>query len=281
MGRRRGPGARHRRPLAIGRSLYHAHGRRRGARLALYPARLPARCARPRRRLAARDPLASHPRGAGTTALWDKRSPYTAEEVEALIRVSGPEERVLVQFGAHAGLRGAEALALTSGDVSTGAGSSGGALIVRHGKGGKQRRVPVSPSRAAAITALQAAPGPVTRAPIAALSPRAGGTALPGTTAVGRRCAQSGLPRAAACLRDMADASHRRPGGGRPRAGTRLDRDEVHLRQVGRRSSRRRRQLVAAMSCRVAQHSPASATARPTRIAFVRYVWFKERALLK
>lgn len=92
-----------------------------------------------------------------TTAPWDKRTPYTAEDVEALVRLASTEERVLVLLGAHAGLRISEALALTGDDVSVGARSSGGELIVRCGKGGKRRRVPVSPSLAAAITALQAA----------------------------------------------------------------------------------------------------------------------------
>jgi integrase/recombinase XerC len=92
-----------------------------------------------------------------TTAPWDKRTPYTAAEVEALARVAGPEERVLVLLGAHAGLRISEALALSGGDVTAGAGPRGGELIVRYGKGGKQRRVPISPSLASAIAALQAA----------------------------------------------------------------------------------------------------------------------------
>lgn len=88
-----------------------------------------------------------------TTAPWDKRTPYTAAEVEALTRMAGIEERVLVLLGAHAGLRISEALALTSPDVTTGSEPS---LIVRFGKGGKQRRVPVSPSLATAIATWQA-----------------------------------------------------------------------------------------------------------------------------
>ena len=90
-----------------------------------------------------------------TTAPWDKRTPYTAEDVEMLARVAGIEDRVFVLLGAHAGLRISEALALTSSDVTVGSASGGGELIVRQGKGGKQRRVPISPSLAAAIMALQ------------------------------------------------------------------------------------------------------------------------------
>jgi integrase len=96
-----------------------------------------------------------------TTAPWDKRRPYTDDEVAALARAAGPEDRALVLLGAHAGLRVSEALALTFTDVTIrpepGPGAGGraaaGELRVRQGKGGKARTVPLSPTLAAALAA--------------------------------------------------------------------------------------------------------------------------------
>jgi len=94
-----------------------------------------------------------------TTAPWDKRRPYTDDEVAALARAAGPEDRALVLLGAHAGLRVSEALALTGADLTLGPGGRGGRggrageLRVRHGKGGKARTVPLSPTLAAALAA--------------------------------------------------------------------------------------------------------------------------------
>jgi integrase len=94
-----------------------------------------------------------------TTAPWDKRRPYTDDEVAALARAAGPEDRALVLLGAHAGLRVSEALALTFGDIVAGCGpgtdgrAPTGELRVRHGKGGKARTVPLSPTLAAALVA--------------------------------------------------------------------------------------------------------------------------------
>jgi len=43
---------------------------------------------------------------------WEKRTPYSNDEVATLLRVAtGPEERLLVLLGAHAGLRNSEMLA--------------------------------------------------------------------------------------------------------------------------------------------------------------------------
>ena len=88
-----------------------------------------------------------------TTAPWDKRRPYTDDEVAALARAAGSEDRVLVLLGAHAGLRISEALALTFKDVTPGRGEVGGEVRVRHGKGGKARTIPLSPTLAAALAA--------------------------------------------------------------------------------------------------------------------------------
>lgn len=89
------------------------------------------------------------------TPAWDKREPYTPEEIAALVRGAGAdvETRVLLLLGAHAGLRVAECLALRWADV---------ALPQRHltvvkGKGGRRRRVPLSQSLIAALEDLRRA----------------------------------------------------------------------------------------------------------------------------
>lgn len=71
------------------------------------------------------------------TAPWDKRSPYSDTEVQALLDAADARMRVLVLLCAHAGLRVSEALTLQWADVNLETRD----LLVRHGKGGKQRRV--------------------------------------------------------------------------------------------------------------------------------------------
>lgn len=71
------------------------------------------------------------------TAAWDKRSPYTHEEVQTLLEHADERMQALILLCAHGGLRISEALALTARDISL----EGRELTVRHGKGGKQRRV--------------------------------------------------------------------------------------------------------------------------------------------
>jgi integrase/recombinase XerC len=72
------------------------------------------------------------------TAPWDKRQPYSHEEVEGLLEHGSTPDRVLVLLCAHAGLRVSEATALEWGDIED------ITLLVRNGKGGKQRRVNMS-----------------------------------------------------------------------------------------------------------------------------------------
>jgi integrase len=84
------------------------------------------------------------------TAAWDKRQPYTDDEVQALIRMAAPRDRALILLCAHGGLRIEEALKLEWSDVDL----PGAVLTVRHGKGGKQRRVTLTPSLVAALKAL-------------------------------------------------------------------------------------------------------------------------------
>ena len=71
------------------------------------------------------------------TAAWDKRSPYREEEITALLTEADPRMKALLLLCAHGGLRISEALALEWSDAQPAAGE----LLVRSGKGGKQRRV--------------------------------------------------------------------------------------------------------------------------------------------
>jgi len=73
------------------------------------------------------------------TARWEKRGPYTDEEVERLLAVADEDNRLLVLLGAHAGLRVAEMLALVWEDVDL----TGGRLVDKRGKGGKRRTVEI------------------------------------------------------------------------------------------------------------------------------------------
>ncbi|WP_412030377.1 tyrosine-type recombinase/integrase [Deinococcus yunweiensis] len=73
-----------------------------------------------------------------TTAPWDKRQPYSEEDVSALLEVAPLRDQVLILLCAHGGLRISEALALAWDDVEE------GVVIVQRGKGGKRRRVDCS-----------------------------------------------------------------------------------------------------------------------------------------
>ncbi|BBN97239.1 site-specific recombinase XerC [Deinococcus grandis] len=91
------------------------------------------------------------------TPAWDRRQPYTEEEVVRLLDGADARMRALLLLCGHAGLRIAEALALTWHDLDL----TGRTLTVRHGKGGKTRRVQLSSSLVAALTALDHQDGPV------------------------------------------------------------------------------------------------------------------------
>ncbi len=84
------------------------------------------------------------------TAPWDKRQPYTDAEVEALLLASTPETRAMLLFGAHAGLRVSEMLALVWNDLDL----AGRVIRVRAGKGGKARRAVMSDSLREALLGL-------------------------------------------------------------------------------------------------------------------------------
>ncbi|MDZ7801672.1 MAG: tyrosine-type recombinase/integrase [Trueperaceae bacterium] len=86
------------------------------------------------------------------TAAWDKRQPYTGEEVSRLLAVAEPTDRVLVLLGAHAGLRVSEIVALAWGDVDL----DDAVLRVSRGKGGKAGVVHLSGTTVDALNAIAA-----------------------------------------------------------------------------------------------------------------------------
>jgi len=99
------------------------------------------------------DPFTDARPARDATAPWDKRQPYSEEELQALLAVATPNTRVLLLLGAHAGLRVSELLALTWVDLDFGA----RIVHVRSGKGGKVRRAMMSETLARAFREI--APG--------------------------------------------------------------------------------------------------------------------------
>jgi integrase len=85
------------------------------------------------------------------TPAWEKRQPYTPEEVDKLLAKARPVDHVLVLLGAHAGLRVAEMVALRWQDVDDAAKQ----LRVTRGKGGKPRTVWISAGLARALAQLR------------------------------------------------------------------------------------------------------------------------------
>lgn len=89
------------------------------------------------------------------TAAWDKRSPYTHDEVQALLEHADERMQALLLLCAHGGLRISEALAVRRADINL----DGRELTVRHGKGGKQRRVVIGDTLIRALNRLPEQPG--------------------------------------------------------------------------------------------------------------------------
>ncbi len=96
------------------------------------------------------DPFSDARPAKDKTAAWDKRQPYTDEEVQAMIRMSSPRDKALILLCAHGGLRIEEALNLEWSDVDL----PGAVLRVKNGKGGKQRRVSLTSSLVVSLKAL-------------------------------------------------------------------------------------------------------------------------------
>ncbi|QFP75065.1 tyrosine-type recombinase/integrase (plasmid) [Deinococcus sp. AJ005] len=84
------------------------------------------------------------------TPAWDKRQPYTEEEMTRLLGAADARMTALLLLCGHTGLRIAEALALAWADVDL----SARVLTVKNGKGGKTRRVNLSRSLVTAFEAL-------------------------------------------------------------------------------------------------------------------------------
>ncbi len=87
------------------------------------------------------------------TPPWEKRRPYGDAEVDALLELAEPAERVVVLLGAHAGLRIGEMTELRWRDIDWTAGS----LLVRDGKGGKSAHVSLTRRVRDALEALRSA----------------------------------------------------------------------------------------------------------------------------
>jgi len=90
------------------------------------------------------------------TTPWDKRAPYTEEELATLLTYTREHkravDRALLLLGSHAGLRLAEMTDLRWRDIDR----AGRELTVRSGKGGKLRRVVLGTTLTAALEALGA-----------------------------------------------------------------------------------------------------------------------------
>jgi len=86
---------------------------------------------------------------------WEKRQPYSDAEVTALLAHAQGPDRVVVLLGTHAGLRVSEMVALRWADVDL----ARRRLVVRSGKGGKKRTVPLSTSLVAELAQSARAPG--------------------------------------------------------------------------------------------------------------------------
>lgn len=84
------------------------------------------------------------------TPAWEKRQPYSEQDLSALLAAADPVERLIILLGSHAGLRVAEMCVLTGRDIDL----AGGQIAVRSGKGLKQRRVALSSSLIGEFSAL-------------------------------------------------------------------------------------------------------------------------------
>jgi integrase/recombinase XerC len=99
------------------------------------------------------DPFADVRPARDAVPAWEKRQPYSSEDIEGVLEQANPRDRALVLLSAHGGLRVSEACALEGQDVSA------GSIRVRRGKGGKPRTVAISTRLEAALEALTPRPG--------------------------------------------------------------------------------------------------------------------------
>ncbi len=89
------------------------------------------------------------------TPPWEKRKEYSDRDLEALLEIADPRERLIVLLGAHAGLRVGDIAALEPADLDL----PNRYLRVRHGKGGKARTVGLSERLTSALEVFPAENG--------------------------------------------------------------------------------------------------------------------------
>jgi integrase len=82
-------------------------------------------------------------------------SPMTVAELRRALELADPTTRLMLMLGAFAGLRVSEIARLRGEHVAN------GVLLVRGGKGGKDRAVPIAPELAAELAAFGVTVGPV------------------------------------------------------------------------------------------------------------------------
>lgn len=93
----------------------------------------------------AADPFKDTAAAPDHTPRHERGNPYSPQEVETLLRHAGGETRLLILLCAHAGLRRSEALALRWADLTLDPQDPARrTLVVRAGKGGRRRTVPLS-----------------------------------------------------------------------------------------------------------------------------------------
>lgn len=88
------------------------------------------------------------------TPAWEKRRPYTDDEVEKLLELAEPAERVMILLGAHGGLRIGEMADLEWRDIDF----TKRVLRVRSGKGGKAATVSLTTRLRDALATLRSQP---------------------------------------------------------------------------------------------------------------------------
>ena len=75
---------------------------------------------------------------------WEKRQPYSEDDVRKILQVASGPHKTMVLLGAHAGLRASEMMALRWESIDL----RRKQLTVESGKGGKKRTVPMTPTLA-------------------------------------------------------------------------------------------------------------------------------------
>jgi len=86
------------------------------------------------------DPFKDVHRPRDPVPAWEKRRPYSKEEMKKVLAHAEGPHRTMVLLGAHAGLRAAEMMDLLWNDVDL----KRREVVVQHGKGDKKRTVPLT-----------------------------------------------------------------------------------------------------------------------------------------